>query len=440
MENCELRIECCRYSGAVHIYCSGIGGIGLSAYAALMRSFGHTVSGSDRTESDLMQDLRKQGIAVSTVQDGSGIPHDCDLFVYTEALSENHPERIAAAARGIRMLSYFAALGELSAPYVVIAVAGTHGKSSTTGMLAKILVDAGKDPTVVVGTKLPDLGGRNFRRGKGNIFLLEACEYRRSFHFLSPDIAVVTTVDGDHFDYFASVDDYREAFVEFVKKLPAEGAVILHGNDTDVLRMAKQAEKSIVDADREKLPMLSIPGLHMRQNAQLALAAASHIGIDRESALHSLEGYRGAWRRMERVGSFSGIPVIDDYGHHPREIRATLQAMRERYVKERIVCVFQPHTHDRTVKLYREFTSAFSDADLVLIPGIYEARREQDAATVDVVRFAKDIAEHSTVECQAFASIADTEKQLRTEILQSGDVLLVMGAGDITDLARRMTQ
>lgn len=412
----------------------------MSAYAALMQSQGHTVSGSDRTQSDLLDDLRGQGIAVTSRQDGTGIPRDCDLFVYTEALADDHPERMAAHERRIRSLSYFAALGELSKPYNVIAVSGTHGKSSTTGMLAKILVDAVTDPTVVVGTKLPDLGGRNWRAGKSDLFLLEACEYRRSFHALSPDTIVITTVDGDHFDYYASIDDYHRAFMEFIDQLPPQGSVIVHGEDPDVLAIAEASARAVIDADQHPLPALSVPGIHMRQNARLALTAALHLGVDRASALRSLGAYRGAWRRMELVGLYNDTPVIDDYGHHPREIAATLQAIGEKYPKSRIICVFQPHTHDRTLKLYEDFTRAFSGADLLIIPGVYEARRERDAAMVDLTKLLNDIRNHSGVECRDGRSLDATEGILRKEILKKGDVLLVMGAGDITGLARRMAQ
>jgi UDP-N-acetylmuramate--alanine ligase len=358
--------------------------------------------------------------------------------VYTEALAIDHPERAAAQKRGIRSVSYFRALGDLSEPYNVVAVSGTHGKSSTTGLLAKVLIDAGKDPTVIVGTKLPDLDGRNWRAGKSDLFLLEACEYRRSFHALTPDTIVITTVDGDHYDYYASLDDYHRAFVEFAEQLPLSGSVVVHGEDGDAVYIVESASRMLIDADRLPLPELSVPGLHMRQNAQLALAAAEHLGVDRASALASLRAYRGAWRRMELVGMFQDIPVIDDYGHHPREIAATLQATAEKYPTHRIVCVFQPHTHDRTLKLYKDFTKAFHDADLVIIPGIYDARPDRDAAAVDLDAFAKDIAIGSDTACRNGGSLAHTEQQLREEILQSGDVLLVMGAGDVTGLARRI--
>ncbi len=422
----------------MNIYCSGIGGIGLSAYAALMRSQGHTVSGSDRAQSEILDDLRSQGIPVTLMQDGSAIPESCGLFVYTEALAIDHPERSEAQKRGIRSISYFTALGEISKSHNVIAVSGTHGKSSTTGMLANILIDAGKDPTVIVGTKLPDLDGRNWRAGASDLFVLEACEYRRSFHALSPDTIVITTVDGDHYDYYASLDDYHRAFTEFVQQLPVNGSVVVHGEDDDALRIVESASRVVIDADRLPLPELSVPGLHMRQNAQLALAAAEHLGVERAIALQSLRAYRGAWRRMELIGMFQDIPVIDDYGHHPREIAATLQATEEKYPKHRIVCVFQPHTHDRTLKLYEEFTQAFSQADIVIIPGIYDARPDRDAAAVDLHAFVSDIAKGSQTECRDGVSLEVTEKLLREEILRSGDVLLVMGAGDVTGLARKI--
>lgn len=403
-----------------------------------MKAQGHTVAGSDRSDSELLQDLSRQGITITLKQDGSGIAKSCDLFVFTEALSEDHPERKAAKDSGIRSISYFAALGELSEPFHVIAVSGTHGKSSTTGMLAKVLVESGKDPTVVVGTKLPDLGGKNWRKGNGHLFLLEACEYRRSFHYLSPDLVVLTTVDGDHFDYYASLEDYHNAFTEFLEQLPPQGKVVVHGEDAAVMKIVENAGRTAIDADRHPLPELSVPGLHMRQNAQLAFAAALELGVQREAALTALKGYRGAWRRMELVGLYQDIPVIDDYGHHPREIAATLQAVGEKYPKNRLVCVFQPHTHDRTIKLYEDFTKAFSGADLVIIPGIYEARRERDAATVDLPKLLNDIRDGSSVECRDGISLTATEEMLRKEILKSGDVLLVMGAGDVTSLARNI--
>lgn len=421
----------------MHVYCSGIGGIGLSAYAALMRARGHTVSGSDRSDSPLLEDLRQQGISIILRQDGNDFPADVDLFVYSEAVPVDAPERVIARDRGIESLSYFHAVGELSKNYFLISICGTHGKSSTTAMVARLLIAAGKDPTVIVGTKMPELGNRNFRAGTSKIFVLESCEYRRSFHFLSPSIALMTNVDGDHFDAYATLEEYQDAFVEFLKRLPSDGVVITHATtEPDCARVAAASGRSVIDADSQPELRLSVPGKHMRENAKLALALAEHLGIDRALAQTALEGFRGTWRRMELKGTYGDdILVVDDYAHHPREIRASLQAMRETYPDRRIVVAFQPHTHDRILKLYKDFLASFTDADLVVIPDVYNARSDIETAFVDVDALVSDIARESSVPCFYCHSLKETEVKLREEFLKPHDVLVCVGAGDITQLA-----
>lgn len=433
----------------MNIYCSGIGGMGLSAYASLQRTLGHRVSGSDSGNTCLLDDLRAQGISVAAMQDGSALPSDTDLFVYSEAVPPHHPERARASALGIPSRSYFQALGDCSRPSFVIAVCGTHGKSSTTAMAARVLLSAGKDPTVVVGTKVPELDGparpdghsdgRNWRKGGGEIFLLEACEYRKSFHFLSPDLILLTTVDGDHFDYYADVAAYEEAFTEFFRLLPAGGPVVLHGRDPASLRVARAAGCAVVDADAHSLPALSVPGRHMQENACLVLGMAKVLGISQDSALSSLAGFQGTWRRMEVKGVRpDGVLVVDDYAHHPREIRATIEAFREAYPARRIICVFQPHTHDRTQKLHEEFTRAFRSADIVVVPHVYAVRKERDVREVDFPRFLRDIGNASAVEVFGGFTLQETATFLQDTVLRPGDMLLCMGAGDITELAQRM--
>ena len=420
------------------IYCSGIGGIGLSAYAALQAQSGHEVLGSDRAESPLLDELRAQGIAVFLNQDGSHVPNDCDLFVYSEAIPMDAPEREKASACGIPMQSYFQALGDMTRGKNVIAVCGTHGKSSTTAMAARLLIEAGMDPSVIVGTKTNDLQGRNWRKGESEFFVLEACEYRRSFHFLSPSIVLMTNVDGDHFDAFASLEEYRDAFVTFLKRLPEEGSVIAHGADGDSWNVAEQSGRATIDADAFPLPKLSVPGMHMRQNARLVLALAKHLGIEEKLTAEALLGFQGTWRRMEVKGDVpGGITVIDDYAHHPVEIRATLAAMKEAYPQRRLVCVFQPHTHDRTLKLYDAFVHAFFDAGLVMIPGIYNARSDIETKMVDVSKFVADIAEQSKTKCVEVEGLEDAIPALQ-RLLQPGDVLIFMGAGDIAKLPAKM--
>ncbi|NOS68017.1 MAG: hypothetical protein HOO67_06705 [Candidatus Peribacteraceae bacterium] len=420
------------------IYCSGIGGIGLSAYASLQLAAGHDVIGSDRSQSALLEDLRSQGITIVLDQSGAAIPDDTDLFVYSEAIPVHAPERVRAKELGITQQSYPEALGELSSGHsAVIAVCGTHGKSSTTGMATRLLMHSGRDPTVVVGTKLHELGGRNWRKGrKDGTFLLEACEYRHSFYNYHPSIILMTNCDGDHFDFYTSLEDYRAAFVTFLKKLPADGVLITHLDDPGCAAIAESSGKIVINADTHPLIPLKTPGKHMQQNAQLVLALADHLQIPPEQAQAAVSGYAGSWRRLERKGLFRDeIPVIDDYAHHPREITASLEAIIGEYPGKRIVCVFQPHTHDRTLKFYDDFTTAFRGVDTVIIPNIYEARKDIETERVDLSKFLKDIAKSSNVKCIDGKSLKETERLLKEDILKTGDVLVCMGAGDITNVA-----
>ena len=422
----------------MRIFCSGIGGIGLSAYAAYRRAEGHEVFGSDRADSPLLEDLRSQGIAVSLVQDGTALPQGIDLFVYTEAVSEHAPERRLARERGIRSISYFAALGELSQDHFVIAVCGTHGKSSTTAMIAKILLDCGRDPSVIVGTKMRELGGRNWRRGASDIFVVEACEYRRSFHHLSPDVVVVTNADGDHFDAYKDITEYEQAFVDFFRLLPEDGDIVFHGQDAQVASLVSQSGRKGHNADVLLEPQLATPGGHMRRNGQLAIMAAVLQDIAEPDARAALTTFSGTWRRMEVLGELpGGVTVVDDYGHHPVEVRATLAAMREAYPKRRIVCVFQHHTHDRALSQYEAFTRAFGDADVLLLPDVYVARKDIEHGTLDLPTFAKDTAAASACEVMLSGSMDETEGHI-AKTVKPGDVLVCMGAGSIGALAPKL--
>ncbi len=415
------------------IFCSGIGGIGLSAYAAYQNAAGHEVSGSDLNDSELIKDLKSQGIEISLVQDGKAVPEDVDLFVYTLALPDDHPELMKARELKILEMTYFQALGEvMKSSKISIAIAGTHGKSSTTAMLAKVVVDAGLDPSVILGTKTPDLGGRNWRRGSGDIFIAEACEYRRSFLNLSPKIVLLTNVTGDHFDAFEGEEDYRNAFHEFLKKIPKDGTLITHLSDPVCSEFSKECACEVVDADQKPLINLSVPGEHMKENAKLVLALASLLGISDEDASNSLKSYKGCWRRSEIKGKTpEGALVIDDYGHHPNEIKVTLAGLKEAYADRRLICVFQPHTHDRTVRFYDEFTEAFSDADLVIIPNIFAARSDRDSKKVDPKKLVEDIKQGSSVEAIYGKSLEGTVEVLKDGLIEESDLVVTMGAGDV---------
>ncbi len=420
----------------MRLYLSGIGGIGLSAYAAHMKAEGHEIFGSDRVSSDLINDLRSQDIEITLKQDGSGLPDGLDLLVYSEAIPEQSPERIEAEKRGVRQISYFHAVGEMTNGKNLICVCGTHGKSSTTAMLALALVDAGLDPSVIVGTKVPQLNGKNWRRGAGDLWIVEACEYRRSFLHLHPRTILITNADGDHFDAFDGESDYQKAFVEFLGNLPKDGVVIAHGEDEESMEIVKSSRKTFIDADQEPLSALSVPGVHMQKNAQLVQALGKLLKIDDEKLRASLKSYSGSWRRMEVKGTTKeGITVVDDYAHHPTELKATLAAMRFAHAGRRIVCVFQPHTHDRTLKLWNDFASAFKDADQIVITNVYDARPDRDSERVDETAFANIISEKSGRPCILSGSLQETERMLKGGILHANDVLLFAGAGDITSLA-----
>ncbi len=422
------------------IFCSGIGGIGLSALAAIRKLRGDDVHGSDRSESALLDDLRSQGMHVTTDQSGAAVPDGCELLIYSEAIPPEAPERQKATELGIRQISYPEALGEMSAGYRAIAVCGTHGKSSTTAMSARLLIEAGLDPTVVVGTKLKELGGRNWRVGKSDLFVLEACEYKRSFRFYKPEVILLTNADGDHFDYYTSAADYRSAFNDFVATLPSQGALITHMQDPDCKAIAEQSGKKNIDADKYPLITLQTPGVHMQQNAQLALGLAEYLKIPSDTAEKAIGGYAGSWRRLEMKGLYRGsIPVIDDYAHHPAELRATIAAIRNAYPDKRLVSVFQPHTHDRTNKLYADFVKAFPGVDLLFLTDVYDARKEYNTKKVNMPRFVGDISRESNVATGWTGTLEQTHERLASE-LQDNDVLLCMGAGDVTKLADDMSK
>lgn len=422
------------------IFCSGIGGIGLSAYAALQKHAGNDVCGSDRAQSPLTDDLESQGIRVYFDQSGESIPSDTDLLVYSEAIPPGSPERMKATAMGIEQWSYPRALGELSKDHFVIAVCGSHGKSSTTGMAARFLMEAGYDPTIVIGTKIRELDGRNWRQGKSNYFLLEACEYRRSFLHYHPNIILLTNADGDHFDYFTSMEDYHSAFVEFVGRLPADGILVIHGDDADARNIASATTARVIDADHFPMIPLRTPGEHMRRNAQLVLAMASAFPHQEgRNAEDIVSGYAGSWRRLEvKAERSDGVTVIDDYAHHPREIRASLQALREAYPHRRRITVFQPHTHDRTIKLYADFCSSFSDTDILVLTDVYDARHDTETAMVDMEQLVEDIRATSGKDVR-YAPTLDDCKRTLSDLLAQGDVAICMGAGDITKLATALS-
>ena len=409
----------------------GIGGIGISAIARMFLLEGKKVTGSDRADSLVIGELREAGAKINLEQVAENITADINMVIYTIAISDDNPELMKAKELGIPLLTYPQVLGLVSEQKYTIAVSGTHGKTTTTAMLAKIFIDAGLDPTVVVGSLLKDLKS-NFIAGKGEYFITEACEYRRSFLNLNPQAVIITNIDNDHLDYFQDLADIQSAFVELVAKVPADGYLICDIKDERLKSVIETAKCQMVDyrqtAKPEEIKLL-ISGEHNIKDAQAALAVALSLGVDKETILTALSHFTGTWRRFEFKGlTAKKALVYDYYAHHPTEIKATLQGAREWAGHKKIIVAFQPHLYSRTKLLLDDFAGAFSDADLVIIPDIYAAREIDDGtiSSRDLVKKLK-VKDREAIYEPDFAKI----EKLITEKSTEGDLVITMGAGDI---------
>ncbi|MFA6050281.1 MAG: Mur ligase family protein [Candidatus Paceibacterota bacterium] len=413
-------------------YFLGIGGIGVSAIARMMIHEGKAVSGSDTANSDLLEELRKAGASITIGNDLSHIPEDADLIVYSIAVP-HYASDFFKSVKGkfSNVLSYPEVLSIVSKDKYTIAIAGTHGKTTTTAMVAKIMMDQGLDPTVIVGSILKD-AKTNFIAGKSKYLVVEACEYCRSFLEINPTVVGLTTIDNDHMDYYKDADDIMSAFKEFVAKIPEGGAVV--GNQSDVL-IAKASEGAIIiDSDKYFDPTMKllIPGEHNRRNASVALAIADHLGIPKEKAIESVKNFSGTWRRFEYKGKTKGGAIVyDDYGHHPTEIAATLSGARELYPDKKITIIFQPHLYSRTKLLFNDFVDSLSKADYVMLAPIYFAREEADPSISSELLAGKIKEKNENV------LFFETFKEIKKAVLEcssENDVIIVMGAGDITEV------
>lgn len=418
----------------------GVGGIGMSALARLFAHEGKVVSGSDRSHTFITEELEKLGIHIYTEQVAGNITDDIELVVYTEAMTEEHEEMKAGRALGVPMVNYFEALGLVANPYHLVAVAGSHGKTTTTAMLADILEMADLDPTVVVGS-LRAKTGSNFRPGKSKYAVVEACEYKRDFLHLEPMVLVITNVEFEHVDYYKDLADVQNAFAELVSKVPEEGYIIAPVRQPELAPVLAGAKATVVDYHEylDLLLPLKHPGLHNRQNAAAAKAAAVvALGIARETVDKALSAFSGTWRRFEYKGVMVGteVPVYDDYGHHPTEVAATIHAARELYPDKKIIVAFQPHTYSRTKELFGDFVAALALADRVYLAPIYAAR-EEDKGEVSSEKLAEAIVALGK-EAVTTAGLDELEVALK-ESVKEDSVVLVMGAGPITKVAVKLT-
>lgn len=396
----------------------GIGGIGISALAKMALSRGIKVLGVNDEEGKTIDSLKELGVSIIFQKDYKEIPK-VDLYVYSDAWIYRGPDIIEDAKKTSKpVLSYFEALGQFAKDYKVIAIAGTHGKTTTTAMVAEILVEAGLDPTVVVGSFVEKFNS-NFRKGNSEYLVVEADEYNRHFLNFQPFITVVTNIEADHLDCYKDLADIQKAF---------------H-------KLLSQSKNKITGYAQylEKVPKLSVPGLHNRMNAAAALAVADILNIKTEVAQRSLTKFSGTWRRLEKKGKTKeGTIVYDDYAHHPTEIKASLQALRELYPKEskKITVLFQPHLYSRTKALFNDFAKSFEEADQVLLLPIYFAREAKDES-VSSEKLAKAISLEGK-NAQAFLDFETAEIFVKSLKLGSKDVFVTMGAGEAYKVAEKV--
>jgi UDP-N-acetylmuramate--alanine ligase len=403
----------------------GIGGSGLSAIARLLQESGYTVTGSDRALSPLAADLQGLGIRVHIGHQPENVV-GAEIVVRSSAVPDDNPEVLAARAAGIPVLKRADFLGQLMQGKTGIAVAGTHGKTTTTAMLAWTLTALGQEPSFIVGGVLNNLGV-NARAGKGQTFVIEADEYDRMFLGLKPLIEVVTNVEHDHPDCYPTPEDFFASFLDFVRLLPADGLLVACSDDPGAARLAGEARRL---GKRVAAYGLTVDQAMTAVAQNLTVCEALHLPLDEAAA--ALARFSGAGRRFELRGQAGGVTVYDDYAHHPTEIRATLAAARIRHAGQRIWAVWQPHTYSRTRTLFEAFTRAFQDADEVIVTEIYRAREpQQDFSALQVVQAMSHPSAH-------FIPELDDVTDYLVSRLSPGDVVLVLSAGDAEQVSAQV--
>ena len=446
-----------------HIHFVGIGGIGMSGIAEVLLNLGYKVSGSDLRESDTTQRLRSLGgeVRIGHREENITTPH---VVVISSAVKADNVEVKAARAKQIPVIPRAEMLAELMRLKYAVAIAGAHGKTTTTSLVATVLAAGGVDPTVVIGGKLNSLGS-NAKLGQGEFLVAEADESDGSFLKLTPTIAVVTNIDEEHLDYYRDINDIKDAFLSFINKVPFYGVSILCLDQKHIQALIPSIEKRYITygmstqadyraSEVAQLPLgsrfrvanhtgdlgwfeLSIPGLHNVSNSLAAIAVARELEIDVEVIRQALKGFAGVQRRFQIKGEVRGVLVVDDYGHHPTEIRATLAAAKASGGR-RVVCLFQPHRFTRTKHLLEEFFTAFNQADRVIIMDIYAAG-EQPITGVTGQAVCDGIRGHGHKDA---VHIGERERVIEHLLgsLQSGDMLLTLGAGDVWKLGEAVLE
>lgn len=448
-----------------HVHLIGIGGVGVSWIAEILLSKGYIVTGSDLKSSSITEGLTKKGAKIHIGHHSDNVM-GADLVVYTTAIGEDHVELVKANELGIPSLTRAEMQGELMDSYKTsVAISGTHGKSTTTSMLSVILANSDLDGTLLVGAYLDALGG-NARIGNSDeIIVMEACEYKDSFLNFRPTHGIILNIDEDHLDYFENLDQIVASFTKFAQAIPKKGALIINADNYNAKKVIPHVKcpiitigitqdavyqaKNITFSDKgypqfdvvfeEETIMtckLNLPGQHNIYNSLSAIALAHHIGIPTKTITDALNTFKNAGRRFEELGTFKGARVVDDYAHHPTEIKATLGAATK-IPHGRTICVFQPHTYTRTHELLHEFATAFSDADLIIVTDIYAAR-EKDEHIVhsrDLVSKVRDEGKNVVY----ISTFDEIEAHLALTV-EEDDIIFTMGAGDISKLGHQLAK
>ncbi|HAW08918.1 MAG TPA: UDP-N-acetylmuramate--L-alanine ligase [Bacteroidetes bacterium] len=444
------------FSTIKKIHFVGIGGIGMSGIAEILLNQGFAISGSDMNENENTEYLRQKGVEIKIGHFPENI-NGSEVVVYSSAVNpDENPETLEARKQGIPIIRRAEMLAEATRLNYCIAVAGTHGKTTSTSMVGLILIKAGYDPTVIVGGRLKDFGGTNARLGKGEWTVVEADEYDRSFLQLLPTIAIINNIEPEHLDIYDGIEDLKNTFLQFANKVPFYGFVALGTDDPNVKEILSGINKQIITyglsrnndyyakdielqqnfskfsvfKESENLGeiTLNVPGYHNVKNALAAISIASELGIDFATIQNALSEFNGVLRRFDIQGESKGIMIVDDYAHHPTEIRATLDAACKGWDR-RIVAVFQPHTYTRTREFYKEFAQAFDEADVLVITDVYAAR-EKPIEGISGELIAQQAQSYGHKNVHYIPDFDDIIEFLKSE-LKAGDMLITIGAGNV---------
>lgn len=448
----------------MRIHFIGIGGIGISALAQYYLSKGNKVTGSDLSSSEIITVLKKKGVKIFSNHKPSNIFFKNklpDLAIYSSAIPRENPELKEVKKFKIKTKSYSQALGDLTKEYFTIAVSGTHGKSTTTALIALTLIKAKLNPTVIIGTKLKEFNNSNFRKGGVNcltkkpILVIEADEYKSAFLNYNPEIIVLTSIEREHLDYFRNLKNILRIYKKYINKLPQDGLLIANKDDKYIEKILKKKKPSsflvlkysLIQKEVKKLKeILKIPGKHNISNALAVLTLARFFKIPDKISFQTFSDYKGAWRRFEIIPVKIGIRkyiLINDYAHHPTEIKATLEAVREKFKKRRIILIYQPHQYQRTKILFKDFIESFDDADYLILNEIYEVQgreTKKDISSNDLKKAIEKRWKKLSYNNKVVRFIKEQDNILKElpKILKKDDILIIMGAGDIYNLSLKL--